>query len=358
MRILIIKLSSLGDIVHTFPLIDELKNNFPQATIEWLVDNSFIDVVQLHSSIDNIHTVNLRQHNIRYWQIFNYILQLRKKLKNLGKFDIVIDCQGLIKSSICTCFIQSTHKIGFSYSSAREPLSSLFYHQKIFVDKNLHAIQRLRLLGAKGLNYINKIDMQQMPVSHNTILQQSSTKKLQQTKKLLFLHCTTWHSKKWPFWSELCKIALAQGYIIYLNSGNAEEFAAGEQIAATITHNNQMKIMPRLSMQQYVKLFTEIDGVVSCDTGIGHLAAVYNLPIVGLYGPTSPVLAGIKGKYSTNLYPRQDIINSDFQCVPCKQRKCSHFQYDNFNYAVCFKFVTATNVWQQLQQKIQSKYKA
>ena len=157
MRILLVKLSSMGDIFHTYPAINDLKSVYPEARLEWLVDSQFAEIAAWHPDVDEIHSLPLRAFKK------NKNLVLKKSLSDLlGKvrmrhYDFIIDAQGLIKSAWLTRQMKGL-RCGYNRRSIREKLAPLFYQKRFSVSKDQHAITRIRQLFAKTLNYEDSLE--------------------------------------------------------------------------------------------------------------------------------------------------------------------------------------------------------
>lgn len=153
MNILIVKLSSMGDIIHTLPALSDAKKYIPNIQFDWVIEENFSEIPSWHPTVYNIFPIALRRWK-NDWFNKKYKKERKiffKKLK-LNTYDAIIDAQGLLKSAIITKFANGiTH--GMNWYSAKEPYSSFFYNKKHFVNKKQHAIERIRELFSKILNY-------------------------------------------------------------------------------------------------------------------------------------------------------------------------------------------------------------
>ena len=149
---LVVKTSSLGDIIHNFPAITDLWENFPQAKIDWVVEENYSSLPSLHPNVSGTISVSLRRWRREfrlpqtYWEISTFLSILRKK-----KYDAVIDTQGLFKSALISRIARGP-SFGLDRGSSREPVAC-FYHKTLPVDKNIHAVDRNRNLMALSLGY-------------------------------------------------------------------------------------------------------------------------------------------------------------------------------------------------------------
>ncbi len=312
-KILIIKLSSLGDLFHTFPALSEAKEKNPDFEFDWLVDESFAEVPKINPAVSQVLTMPLRAWSKDKFNISKF-LNLIKSIKKLRaqKYDLVIDAQGLIKSGLLTYLSRANLKKGLDKQSAREPWASFFYQESFYIEKNQHAIDRLKILFSKSLN-------QNLGVGANIVFAReyvAKTKNKTELKTILFLHGTTWKTKHWPdlYWIELGQKLTQAGFKILLPWGNQQEKSRAELFSKNFT----AEILPKLSITELAELMREkISGIVALDSGLTHLAAALNIPTVSLYGPTDPVKTGPRGL-------NQVVLQADFPCAPCLSKTCKY----------------------------------
>lgn len=311
------KVSSLGDVIHTLPAVTDAKRANRRLEFDWVVEENFVEIPAWHPAVDRVIPVAFRR-----WRkdIFATLRNgefaaFKKDLKR-DHYDLVIDAQGLIKSG----FISRLSKgltIGLSDSTIKEPMATLFYNKVFSVPRNEHAVQRVRELFSRALNYSLSaedlahidygLDRERIGLPSKTSL--SST--------LLFLHGTTWKSKHWPvpFWRELALLATSRGYGVRLPWGNTEERARAQLIAENIPG---VSVLERHNLTGMARQIALADGVVAVDTGLGHLAAALAVPAVSLYGPTNPGLSGTFGQHQLQM-------SSTLACAPCMKKIC-HYQ--------------------------------
>jgi heptosyltransferase-1 len=321
MRVLIIKISSLGDIIHTLPALTEAKRHCPNILFDWLVDESFEEIPRWHPAIDQVITIPLRRwrkHWKKAWQQGEIKSALQKIRANT--YDLIIDAQGLFKSALLTWLCKGK-SVGLSFSSAREPLASLFYQQKIEVPnyKKAHAVQRARILFAKSLGYpvsiLSTDAFTNVSYGLENIHFLSHISKSQKPY-CVFLHGTTWTSKLWPeaYWLQLSLLLNAEGFDIKLPWGNAIEYAVAKRIKA---HASHVEILAKSSLSELAAILDGATAVISMDTGLGHLTAALGIPTVALFGSTDPVLTRPMGQF-------QETLGSTFSCAPCLSRVCTY----------------------------------
>ena len=149
MKIAIVKLSSLGDIVHSMVVLQFIKKHYPESEIDWVVEKRFQGVLENNAHINQIHTVNLNEVKKKksLKLLFKELLQVRK----FGKYDLIIDVQGLVKSAIVLKFMKGNKTVGFDKNSIREPLAAYFYSHKVSIGYDENTIERYISLIAMAL---------------------------------------------------------------------------------------------------------------------------------------------------------------------------------------------------------------
>ncbi len=291
-RVLIVKTSSLGDVIHTLPALTDAVAAIPGIRFDWVVEESFSEIPSWHPAVDKIIPVAIRRwrKNILQtwkngeWRDFRYLLKDRH-------YDLVIDAQGLFKSAFLTRGLKAP-VYGLDKDSAREPLAARFYDHPLPVAKGQHAVERVRQLFSQALGY-------PMPDSKGLFHLKASTfadtqNIRPQSPYMVFVHGTTWVNKHWPdtYWCELGKKATEAGYHVCLPWGNEAEKQRAELIAAS---GKNFHVLPRLNLRGVASVLAGAEKIVAVDTGLGHLTAALEVPAVSLYGPTSPALVGAYG---------------------------------------------------------------
>ncbi len=311
MRVLLIKTSSMGDVIHTLPALTDAQAAIPELQVDWVVEESFAELASRHPVVANTFSCALRRwrkHPIKArrsgeWSAFKSAVQARS-------YDAVIDAQGLLKSAFITR-LASGPKFGLDKYSAREGLSARVLDSPMSVARGQHAIARVRQLFSLSLGYSlpDSAPDYGLPRSHVPT-------PLSHPAQLVFCHGTTWATKHYPeaFWRQLLELASREGHSIHLPWGNDEEKARAERLAAGL---ERVTVLPKMGLNALTDKLLSWDAFIAVDTGLAHLAAAAGLPGVGLYGPTNPVLTGVQGRCATSLA-------ADFPCAPCLQEKCTY----------------------------------
>jgi len=316
MKILVVRLSSLGDILHLFPAISDLRRHFPDAEIHWLVEPAFAEVAGWHAAIDKVIKVPLRAHKRIWWKIPALLCGLRKQLHQ-EKYDIVLDAQGLLKSALLGR-LAGVSVFGFAAKSAREPLAALLYQKTAVIPGGCHIIEKNRRL----VSSIFAIDISQ-PADFGLAAFRSRQMQTGLPNSLVtitdrpyavLLHGTTWNSKYWPesSWKELIRLLPDKLYCL-LPWGNDAELQRAERLQAEGAEHS--RVLPKLSLTELMGVLLHARFFVSVESGIGHLAAALDIPGIMLHGPTAPDYSGILGKACQH-------VTSGIYCSPCFKRDC------------------------------------
>lgn len=353
MHVLIVKLSSLGDVIHTLPALTDAEQAIPGIKFDWVTEEAFTEIPAWHSSVNKVIPVALRRwkKNIFKTLIGKEYKAFKKALKST-QYDLVIDAQGLLKSG----FISSLARgkvVGLARNSAREKLATWFYDQSYDVSWQQHAVERTRKLFAEALGY----NIEQVNVNYGLSLELFNLNKEPKAKSLYFLHGTTWETKLWPekYWIELGKIAMKNSYSINLLWGNEEERLRAKRIADAIPG---AKVMSRLTLTEIASKFLQTEIVIAVDTGLAHLAAALDRPTIALYGASDPEKTGTYGKNQVHL-------KTSFACSPCFNKTC-HYRGDGLSdsdkQAVmslkppCFSTLPPSKVWQNIVELAEQQH--
>lgn len=311
MRVLLVKTSSLGDVIHTLPALTDAARAIPGIQFDWVVEEGFAEIPAWHPAVAQVIPVAIRRwrknivQTIRSGEWKRFKARLRET-----RYDLVIDAQGLFKSAWLTRYAKAP-VAGLDRESAREPVAARFYDQAHAVAWGQHAVERVRQLFAKALDYplpattgdygLNRAQLADAPGG---------------APYLLFLHGTTWDTKHWPeaYWRDLAERVCEHGWNLRLPWGNPNEKARAERIAEGLEN---AAVLPRLSLAGMAKVLAGARACVAVDTGLGHLAAALDVPTLSLYGPTNPGFTGAYGRSQVHL-------GSDFPCAPCLKKTCTY----------------------------------
>jgi heptosyltransferase-1 len=296
MHILIIKTSSLGDVVHNLPIVADIKNNNQDATIDWVVEENYVEILEMHKGIDKIIPVSIRRwrDSIFTKKTWSEITAFKKNIQT-KEYDCVIDTQGLFKSGLITHLSTSKKKCGFDKKSIREPIASNFYHLHFNIGKNFHAVERNRKLAAAALNYFNVDVRVKYGINNDDIFDKIPITNALPEKYVLALHGTSLNSKLWAIneWVELGMKLNLDGYYLVLPWGNKIEKERAEIISRQVKNTC---ILPKMGLKSLAYVIKKSQVVVGVDTGLMHLAVALNKPAIGIYNKTNPALTGLFGE--------------------------------------------------------------
>ncbi|MEN6432646.1 MAG: lipopolysaccharide heptosyltransferase II [Smithella sp.] len=338
-NILIVKLSAIGDVIHTLPSLAVLRRLYPEAHITWVVEEAAADLVRNHPYLDSVLVSRrkswskdlLRGH---FRSSLDEILTFMKTLRQLD-YDLVIDFHGLFKSSIIVFLSRGKRKIG--YDSWQE-LSGLFLNEKIPEDMNKHAVDRYldfpRYLGAK-------IDRAEFVLPSNKEAQEKVLRLLGEynleDKKFVAINpIALWETKLWSnenfaYLADLINNKL-QVKVVFTGS----EKGPIEKIIS-LMNTECVNLGGKTTLLDLAYLYKKARIVITTDSGPMHLAVAVKTPVIALFGPTDPARTGPYGAGHT-------IIRTELPCSPCFLKKCSTKQ--------CMKDISPRQVFAALEKKL------
>ena len=309
MKIAIVKLSALGDIVHSMVVLQYIKKYNQKIDIDWVVEERYKELLEFHPDINKVHVVNIKKAKTEK-SLFLLLKQI-KNVKQFGSYDLVIDLQGLIKSAVISRLIPSAMTIGFDKSSVRESYASIFYTNTFNCGYHENVIERnLKLIKyALGFSFSLEEIKNKLPFLYSN--QEYLSLNLSIIKKnILLVPGASFSSKRFPAnkFSEFTKRVNANFLIIW---GNQEEKIIADKIKFL---SPNVHICEKLSIKFLVSLITQIDLVIGSDTGPTHMAWALNQPSITIFGPTP----GYRNSYCT---PINRIIQSDSIVNPLRINK-------------------------------------
>ncbi len=334
MRLLIVKTSSIGDVLDSFPAVSDAARLLPGIEIDWLVEESFALLPRRHPMVSKVLTVRFR-----YWRarplrcLFGGALKAFLSEVRAERYDCIIDAQSLWKSAVMGRLARGPLH-GYDFGSERERFSPLLYRSRHPVPVETHAVERIRNLFAQSLGYARPASPPEFGFP-----------KASQAERpyLVFLHGAGWYSKRWPVghWQALARLAAAEGLPAYLPGHSAED----RERAAAIAADSPAEARHTESLDAAWDLIAGASGVVTSDTGLGHLAGALGVPTVALYGPNS------LGR-SMTLGPNQAHLESELACAPCLKRTCP-LRDDKSLPGLCMEAFDPAQVWALLKGAMQ-----
>jgi len=295
MKVLIVKTSSMGDVIHSFPAVADALRNVPDVLLDWCVEEAFAEIVALQPAIGTIHRVAIRRWRqaLLHSRTWREAARLRRSLGE-SRYDLVIDAQGLVKSAL-VARLASAPVAGFDRRSAREPAASMLYAGRYTVPRGQHAIDRTRLLFGQALGYtpdLSALDWGLRAPDAGGFAAPAPT--------AFLLHGTSRPDKKWPAesWVETARRLGARGMVPVTTFADADERAVAEAIGRAVP---EAVIVPKSSLRDIAAIIGQSALVIGADTGLTHLAGAFGLPTVGIFVTTEPGLTAPRGDYASAL---------------------------------------------------------
>ena len=290
MRVLVVKTSSMGDVVHALPLITDLADALPGVVIDWVVEEGFADIARLHPAVRRVIPVALRRWRRAMFRpaTWREIDAARSSVR--GAYDAALDCQGLLKSAWVAHWA-GCPIYGYDRDSAREPLATRLYRRGFAVPRNLHAIARNRALGAAAFRYTAR----GAPRFGLRVAEpQGEAAALVKRPFAMLLTNASRPTKLLPdaHWHALADTLAARGLRCVLPWGSDEERVATERRAAGM---RDACVAPRLPLAAMAPVLAAARAIVGLDTGLTHLAAALGVPTVGVFCDYDPRLVGVTG---------------------------------------------------------------
>lgn len=325
-KVLIVKPSSLGDIIHGLPFLNSIKSCFPKAEIHWVVARGLEGLLEGHPMIDRLIIINKDMWK-RLSGAGRTVREVRQLLRDLRgeNYDLAADLQGLLRSGIITMATRAPLRIGFE--EAREG-SRLFYTKKVRGGRDIHAVDRyLRIAGALGCNTEEVL----FPFP----LTQDRSVEIMELKESLGEYAVIvpgarWKTKIWP--AERFGAVAAQLPLRAVVVGSRADEEIAERVVGT-SGGNALSLAGRTSLKELVEIMRGARCVISNDSGPMHIAAAFRIPVIAIFGPTSPERTGPYGQ-------NHIILRSALKCAPCFKKTCADFR--------CMESITADAVFEKV----------
>ena len=284
MRILLIKTSSLGDVIHNLPVVTDLRTHFPDATIDWVVEEAYAAVAGLHSGVRKAIPVALRRWRKSLFSAVTWreMRDFRAMLQE-EDYDLVIDSQGLLKSALIARLAHG-RRCGYAGCSAREPLAARFYDARFEVSKALHAVERNRRLAALAAGYVADT-----PADYGIA---AAPAPALDGPSALLLTATSRDDKLWPEerWVALGRALHERGLKCLLPAGSPAERERAQGLAHAIP---AAVALPPMGLGELAAQLAAARIVIGVDTGLVHLAVALGRPTLALFCASDPALTGV-----------------------------------------------------------------
>lgn len=315
MRVLIIKLTSMGDLMHAFPAITDMAAHYPDLSIDWVVDEGFAEVPLWHPAVKRVITTAHRRWKkniISCWRRgeFSDFYQTL----NADDYDVIVDLQSNLKSAVVS-WLRRGKVHGYDRHTCREKPAHWAYGHHYNVGLRQHAIDRQRELMSKILGY----EKPDTPSAYGVNLHACQLPEITLPEKYVVLvHNASWPTKLWPedSWQQLIEKIAQQGYQTLLPCGSQQEFERAQRIADS---HSAAIALPKMSLNQMAAIMKKAQAAVCSDTGLAHMSAVTDTPSITLYAVTDTVLIGTVGSHQQHIIADDQSLNARMQDITVDQ---------------------------------------
>jgi len=334
----------MGDVLHLMPALTDLRRHHPDAVIDWLVEDSFSDIPAWHPAVNRVLKASTRRWRKLSLQTRTEYAAFKHQLRE-REYDVVLDAQGLIKSAWIARKARLKKqgiRAGFSGKSIKESPAAWNYHKKIDVDRQQHAVTRLRKLFAGVFDYPYSDDDSLWPNQKLNYGLSLPDCEVDNSDTIMLFHGTTWATKHLPDerWREISDLIIKAGFKLKLCWGNEVEKKRAQWIAQD---RPEIIVLDRSTLTRVAQELSTARGAISVDTGLGHLAAALGIPNISIYGATDSNLTGAVGQ-------SQHHLQSSYHCAPCLTKQCMELR-DGRTDPPCYDEFSALKVWQSLQKQ-------
>jgi len=309
LKIAIVRLSAMGDIIHSAIVLQFIKNIYPEVKIDWIVEKSMSAILKNNNDIDETIEVELKK--FKKTKKLSDLFEQIKIIKSLPKYDYIIDMQGLLKSALITKFMKG-EVYGFDKDSIRESIASFFYKHKInmpydanTIDRNVQVVSKSLNLGVTSTNIYEKKPFLFYKDENQIIYNYLKKDK----KNIIFVIGSTWTSRNYPK-EKFVEVANELKENILVIWGSEQEKIDGEYIEQ---NSEFATLVPRTDLNTLKALVGQCDLLIGNDTGPTHMAWAMNVPSITIFGPTP-----VSRVYVTDI---NKVIKSSSKVDPYKLNK-------------------------------------
>jgi lipopolysaccharide heptosyltransferase I len=339
MKILIIKLSAIGDVVQTLPALEAIKKTYPKGEITWVVEEAAAGILEGHPLIHRLMIsrrkswIRMLKNPLTFFMGMKRIIVFLRELRN-SRYDIAIDFQGLLKSGMLMGLARADRKIGFDRT--RE-LSYLFLNEKLPpYEKEKHALERY-LEVARYLGAVNPSPTCELPIEREVSLMKQRIKGVRQDVRPLIVinPVARWITKLWSEqkFAELADRLIQEKNAVIIFTGSSDDRAVIARIVSMMKQEAE-NWAGETTLKELAALASLSNLFITTDTGPMHLAAAAGAKVVALFGPTAPWRTGPYGASHI-------VVRKGLECSPCFQRKCGDVQ--------CMEAITVKEVMEQIK---------
>jgi 3-deoxy-D-manno-octulosonic-acid transferase/heptosyltransferase-1 len=323
-RILIVKLSAIGDVVHTLPALNALRRHYPKAYIAWLVEEAAADLIKGHPALDRVLVSQRKtwlaglktpERKIYLNRMMDFVKQLRDT-----RYDMIFDFQASLKGAILIALVRGRSKIGFGPGMEHQEHSYLALNHRIpMISMETHALER-------GLLMLHAVGISQDAIEYRLPIDQQSRLKARawietscgnaKQKPIAINPMAKWETKLWPLerFAQLADQLIERFQIPVCFTGSPGDRPPIESIIKSM-HHEAANLAGRTSLIELAAFYQQMSCLVSTDTGPMHIAAAVGTPVVAIFGPTAPWRTGPYGQ-------GHKVVTADLPCKPCFKRTC------------------------------------
>jgi heptosyltransferase-1 len=324
-NVLLVKLSAIGDVIHTLPVLNAIKRHYPKARITWLVEEAAASLIEGHQALDRV-LVSKRKRWLKglsgpaRFQHIKAAIAFIRDLRDT-RYDLILDFQASLKGGVLIALARGSRKVGFGKGLEHQEYSYLFLNEKVpAVDMEIHALTRgLSMLASIGVPTGGPIEYR-LPVSQNDRQAVAKLLKIESgdnPEKIIAINpVAQWETKLWENakFAELADTLVDRYAVNVVFSGGAADRPVVEDICARM-RNRVLNLSGRTTLKELAALYEQAACLISTDTGPMHLGAAVGIPVVALFGPTAP---GRTGPFGDG----HRVIRAPIECAPCFKRNC------------------------------------
>jgi len=324
MKILIIKPSSLGDVIHSLPFLKSIKETFQDSSIDWVISKDLKEILEGHPLINKLIVIDKDSWK-KLKKLPETVREVSKLIKTLRRsyYDMVIDLQGLLRSGLIAFFSRSSLKIGFE--DAREG-SRFFYDKKVAVNGMLHAVDKnleiaKEIRKSQGIEHRKqKIEKVEFPLYIDRIAKENIKRllgKVNEKEYMVIAPSARWETKRWPLknFGMLISRLSVQCVII----GGSEDKQIAQQVM-NLSNGKAINLTGKTNLKELVAIISKAMLAISNDSGPMHIAAALGVPVIAFFGPTDPVKTGPYGWQKNKDFK---VIRTSIPCSPCFKKRCN-----------------------------------
>ena len=315
-NILIIKPSSIGDVIHALPFLKAIRGRYPNAAISWLINRGIDEIIRDNPNLDEVILFDRKRWGgfddigYKFRGLTEFIRELRRK-----RFDLVIDLQGLFRSGLIAYLSGAGYRIGFA--NARE-FSPIFYNYKVSHPPiEMHAVDRYLLIAKELGADINKKDFKINIPEKEKGYAAGLISRIKKRPLIAINPSARWEAKMWPLkrYAELIDTIAAKLKAQPFLIGSKEDEVRINELLSMV-QSKPLNLSGKTSLLQLSALLKKADLLITNDSGPMHIAAAVETPVVAIFGPTRPVRTGPYGNGHV-------VLQSSLSCVNCLKKRCN-----------------------------------